>query len=129
MVQPMLVRHIRDFAEPIEKAITKLASEGVDFAKMGDSWPLLIKHLAPLLINDLFGLLNECTDADLNDLPHWVLPEVAGAWIDENFGSEEKLRPWFEVVSRIVEKLSNKKVDLWDSVSMALLRPGTTDET
>lgn len=128
-VGPMLVRHMRQFAEPIERAIDKLVADGVNFAALGESWPQLIRHLTPLLLNDLFALLNHCTDVELDDVPHWVLPEVAGAWIEENFGTEQKLRPWFEVVSRILAKLGNEKIDLWATVSSALLRPDTTDET
>lgn len=128
-VHPMLVRHMRKFAEPIERAIDNLVTSGVNFEALGESWPQLIRHLTPLLLNDLFGLLNQCTDAELDDVPHWVLPEVAGAWIEENFGTEQKLRPWFEVVSRILAKLGNEKIDLWETVSSALLRPDTTAET
>ncbi len=128
-VNPMLVRHIREFAEPIERAIDKLIESGVDFGSLGKSWPQLVRHLTPLLINDLFGLLNQCVDLDLDDVPHWVLPDVAGAWLEENFGSEDKLRPWFEVVSKLLEKLGNEKIDLWASVSSALSRPDTTAET
>lgn len=128
-VKPMLVRHIRKFAGPIERAVEKLVADGVDFSKLGESWPLLFKHVAPLLLDDLFGLLNECTSADLNNVPHWILPDVADAWIEENFGTEEKLRPWFAVVSKVLERLGNEKVDLWATVSKALLRPGTTAET
>ncbi len=128
-VRPMLVKHVRRFAEPIGAAIEKLVADGVDFNKLAESWPLLLKHLAPLLLNDLFDLLNECVDVELGEVPHWVLPDVAGAWIEENFGSEDRLRPWFAVVSELLEKLGDEKVDLWASVSSALSRPDTTAKT
>lgn len=125
-VTPMLVRHIREFSEPIEKTIRGMIDAGVDFNSLAGSWPQLMAHLLPLVMGDLFELLNSCTDVDLDSVPHWVLPQVAEAWINENFGAQDQLRPWFEVVSRILSKLGTEEVDLWATVSNSLSRPGTT---
>ncbi len=127
-VMPMLVHHMREFSEPIVKAIDGLVASGVDFNALGESWPKLVKHLQPLLLHDLFDLLNLCADVELDDVPHWVLPIVAGEWIEENFGTAEKVRPWFEVVSKVVGKLGNQDIDLWATVSKSLSRPDTAKD-
>ncbi len=98
----------------------------------------LIKIVVPLVLTDLFDLLQKCVDIDLKAerLPHWVLPQIASVWIEESFFKEEAIRPWVQVIENTLEKVTKEKVnlsDIWSRFSSpaasAIRTSSVTDNT
>jgi len=120
-VYPMGFRHIGDFMRDIEDALPKVSAK-LDLKRLGgddanDRAKAMVDLLTvaiPLCCTDLLHVVNECVDGvDLNDdrIPHWCMPKIIEAWIDESFGSPEKVRPWMEAVDRILARTSDGSED------------------
>jgi hypothetical protein len=130
-VVPMGVVHMRRFISALEEVIPKIAVQ-VDFQKVagGDKGlSNLIPMIVPILTSDLIDLLDVCVEG-LNlrtpGIPHFWLPQLAEAWIDESFGSEDRARPWVDTVDRVLSKVTgNEPLGLWATLSRSSVEKAT----
>ena len=106
IVKPLRYRDIRKFAERISAVIPDMLGLAALAEKKDvpmEEWGRQLQNtLGPFLLNDLLELVNDCTDADLADAPHWLLPKIITAWIEETFGDPTKLTVWDEAIRSVL---------------------------
>lgn len=93
---------------------------------------VVLLRLAPIAIAELLPLINRCLDGiDIEDegCPHWVVAPVIEAWISESFGDEKKVRPWADAVDAALEKMTGRRIQLWQTLSSSLRRADTQSAT
>jgi len=73
--------------------------------------PIVIKRLLPLVASCIEGL-----DIMAPRLPHWVVPQLVQAWIEESFGDEKKVRPWVTLVEQVVLRTTGQTIGIWDTL-------------
>ena len=107
-VMPLGVRHIRKFSDAVGRIMPTIVGV-IGNEKLGkEEWTnKVVTTLMPFAMSDLLGLIDDCVDVDLNSVPQWELPKIAEAWIEESFGSEEKLRPWRDLMTRLKGRFLN----------------------
>lgn len=124
LVFPLGVRHLRKFNERISALIMHIARD-VRFPKGSSNeviGQLIVGEIAPMMTTDLFDLLTDCirfnpNTLKLDDLPHWDLPPIVEAWIEESFGSEEKRDPWKRAVERTIARVTGKPFQISELLS------------
>ena len=130
---PMMVTVFPVGIQQMKKFVTAIAGavgiiRGMDLKKDGstqDHLKQMLPHLIPIVLNDLFGLVQECTvGVDLDTLPHWLVPPIVEAWIIESFGDEKKIRPWIQMFENLTEKMTGQKTEIWATLSNTLSQPG-----
>lgn len=124
LVFPLGVIHLRKFNERISKVITFIARnirfrEGATTDEIGMQ---IMAEVAPLMMTDLFDLLLECVrfhpnTVKMDELPHWDLPPIVEAWIDESFGTPEKRDPWKRAIERTVARMTGEEFSISEMLS------------
>tara|TARA_Y100000114_G_scaffold153211_1_gene172773 strand:- start:627 stop:1079 length:453 start_codon:yes stop_codon:yes gene_type:complete len=112
-VRPMAVSHFRRFKDAVSKALEKIGGTTLDSGS-------LMVTIIDLVADDLMDVINECVDGiDLTDdhCPVWLFPQLATEWFEESFGDEGKVKPWVELIEKVVERFSGTKVNLWESLT------------
>ena len=128
MVVPMGVRHLRRFSDAVAKIMPTLITVVGDQNDSQEAWVRkLVSTILPFALSDLLVLIDDCVDVDLEDLPQWVLPKIAEVWVEESFGSEEKIRPWKDLMVSMKAKFLSPQSST-PSASLSRLA-GTTSAT
>lgn len=112
-VFPLGVVHIRKFQRQLTTVMTTLQSmklPNIEDKKAVEAF--VMAELIPIVLNDAFDMLADCIRITRGDavipfeqMPHWHLAPVATTWLEESFGSEEKVRPWKEALARMMKAL------------------------
>lgn len=125
-VYPVGINQMKKFVTAIAGAVGII--RGMDFNKEGstdDHLKQMLPHLVPIVLNDLLGLVKECTvGVDLDALPHWLVAPIVEAWVMESFGEEKKIRPWIQMFENLTLKATGKKTEIWATLSNTLSQPG-----
>lgn len=135
-VYPLGVRHVQMFGGMVENAIERvIGAIGHDkieklldrdkrdgTAISGADIMGAMPSLVPIVCTDLAAIVNECVpELDIYDpaFPHFWLPPLAEAWIEESFmGNSLKVRPWVDLIDKTLAKVTGKDtIGLWDSLS------------
>lgn len=89
-------------------AVAKTRGVAVDTLPDSNDWIVQgIKSVAPVLLRRGKSIIKDCvTGIDIDELPHWELPAIIDAWIEESFGDEKKTKPWIELVTMRMGKIS-----------------------
>lgn len=147
-VYPLGVWHLKKYGDTIAKCCTDIAGKvgplkvqtktlvsegGLGELPVIDSGPEMlsasfITAAAPIVVEHLLPIIAECVQGlDLKDprVPAWALPPIAEAWIEESFGSQEKIRPWVGLVEMVLSRLSGQPVNLWGELSQSLAGTAT----
>ena len=123
-VRPMAVSHFRRFKDAVSKALEKIGGSTLDSGS-------LMVTIIDLVADDLMDVINECVDGiDLTDdhCPVWLFPQLATEWFEESFGDEGKVKPWVELIEKVVERFSGTKVNLWESLTASSPEPDGPSE-
>mgnify|MGYP001341645888 CR=1 FL=1 len=121
-VQAIALSDVRKYADLISQCVGEIAAiaakiEGAvsraTYATI--AVPVVTKHLLDLVASCVSGI-------DITDrrVPHYVLPPIVAAWIEECFGDEKKVRPWFDLIRSATAKMGADPAGLdgaWDTVS------------
>lgn len=131
-VLPLGFRHLRTFANQISSALSVVGNMQLpaedDPAKMGKA---IMMTAAPLLMGDLFVLLKECVVVEtpptlsLDDLPHWLVPEIVAAWLEMSFGDPKKWKPWIAAIDQAMTALTRQPFSISETVRSAVSAPAT----
>lgn len=125
-VHPVSLRHMRKFSLAVGRAVAAIGTLEVSKGgKLEDRARSVIPVVVPIVLEDLLDLVVECCvqpegqmpRMDIRDLPHWLVVPVVEVWIDESFGSEDKLRPWVAATERLLSRASGKPIDIWRTLS------------
>ena len=126
VVLPIGIRHTFPFKDALGKLVGVVARQ-FDGSPKSDAeiaGAIAIQAM-PVLTDDLFGLLESTVvighraggkfvpefDRKLGAEPHWIVPDIVGAWMDLNL-SEDKVRPWIRVIEKAVTRITKKPFDL-----------------
>ena len=131
-VMPLGFRHLRTFANQITSALSVVGNMQLpaedDPAKMGKA---IMMTAAPLLMGDLFVLLKECVVVEspptlsLDDLPHWLVPDIVAAWLEMSFGDPKKWKPWIAAIDQAMTALTRQPFSISETVRSAVSAPAT----
>ena len=131
-VLPLGFRHLRTFAKQITGALSVVGNMQLpatsDSKKLGEQ---ILMAAAPLLMGDLFVLLKECIVVEspatlsLDDLPHWLVPDLASAWLKMSFGEPKKWKPWIAAIDQAMTALTRQPFSISETVRNAVSRPDT----
>lgn len=95
----------------------------------------IISAAVPALLKNGFSLLRECIKIDigsddeiaLDDLPHWCLPPLVEAFVEESFGSKKKWEPWKRLIENMVRRFSkNPEFSISETFSRLSSQTDTT---
>jgi hypothetical protein len=124
-VYPVPYRELRKFTKHISDAIRQLQS-GITIVKRADGTvdPKTLKVLLPasveVIIDNLLELVSTCCQPSIEEVPHYALPPILEAWLDENFGTEERIRPWVQAIETLLLKLTGERYPIWETFSNVL---------
>jgi len=115
LVFPLGIKHLRKFNERISKVLM-FAARNVKVEANADDGAIaaaLVSEIGPLMMTDLFDLLEECVRFSPNgvkfdDLPQWEFPPILEKWIDESFGTPEKRDPWMRAIETTVARFTDE---------------------
>jgi hypothetical protein len=90
MVMPLRAANVAKFQDVIANVAASaksliLDALGTEKADDGKTAGQILDVIRPMLSGELLGLVQEGVDVDLLQVPHFVLPQIIGAWIEENF--------------------------------------------
>ncbi|PHR91968.1 MAG: hypothetical protein COA69_09390 [Robiginitomaculum sp.] len=121
-VFPLGITHISRFNSAIEGLLPRIAVQ-VDLSSLGTAMKDLLPMIMPILLGECLDLLDECVvGVNLRDphIPHWILPQVAEAWMEESFIGEGKMDPWIQAVEGTIEKMTGQKIGISEMFSKSL---------
>lgn len=127
-VYPMPIEAFRRFKESCLSLIDVFNKAGGSEI-LGGGWQSILPVLLPVVVDEYLDLLAECVDGvDLlhKRCPQHLFPLLAKEWIFESFGTEEKLRPWTDLIGEVLTKVTGDEVDLWSTLSSSLSQQATT---
>mgnify|MGYP001557853467 CR=1 FL=1 len=131
-VFPIGTKHLEKFSEQVGVIIGIIASENLEKTidpltqKETLDVAAIVKRAAPQIIKycstHALDLLQECcffepVQFPIRELPHYKLPPILAAFIDQSFGSGDKLRPWVEVVELALSRIAGQRVEIWETLS------------
>ena len=129
-VLPLGFRHLRTFVNQITSALSVVGnmqlSSTSDPKKLGEQ---IMMAAAPLLMGDLFELLKECVVIEspatlsLDDLPHWLVPDLVSAWLELSFGDPKKWKPWIAAIDQAMTALTRQPFSISETVRSAVSPP------
>ena len=145
-VYPLAFKQIKEFADKVASGIAMLTATSVPKASAGATPKqktqvekvqndMLIQTLLPWVLSNAVDLVEKCVvfpkdiDIKLQDLPHYRLPPIIEAWVEESFIGEDKLRPWMAVVEHLTEKVTGKKIVVSEILSKAVSSRATAAAT
>lgn len=136
-VFPPGLLHIRKFSRDVVGLGMALAdSVGKLKDKAGQS-QALVQQLLPFLLTNALDLVAECVRVDgpggktykIAELPHWLLPPILEAWVEESFGDEAKVRPWKAAIEKTVERATGSKLTISEMLRRDSSPPDTAART
>src|SRR5262245_51647261 len=117
VVFPIGLRHLQKFSKEIAGLVGYLATVQVKSEEPRGLGLQYARAMAPFLMQNMLGLVAECVRLEppelkitLQDLPHWELPPIIEAWVQENFGEEKKWHPWLAAVESVIRTATGKDV-------------------
>ena len=129
-VMPLGFRHLRTFSDKITTALGVVGSMSLPAGQSPEQLgKAIMMRAAPLLMGDLFDLLKECVviarpaTVRLDDLPHWLVPNIVSAWLELSFGDEKKWRPWIGAIDQAMSALTRTKFSILETVQQAVSPP------
>lgn len=125
-VFPIGMTQIQEFSaqlNAIAAAVLPAIQSKVDDKAQQDA--MMLQALGPAIISHGLSLVAACTKLSCDtytmkqkkrgegppELPHWDVATVVDAWVDENFGTEEKLNPWRVVFKSVGSKIKQSATD------------------
>lgn len=130
-VYPVALRDMKKFAKDIGNALLSVANLRIQPDSSGrlpwEQVKLIIPLFADIVIADMLDLVIGCTKPSCAGIAHWHLPAIAQAWIAENFGSENRIRPWVQAIETLIFNTTGQSVSLWETCSQ-LLSPAAIQE-
>jgi hypothetical protein len=102
-----------------------------DWAQAGK---IVTQVLLPVVMTDLLTVFAECVRFDnsevtVEDLPHYCIPKLAVAWIEESFIGADKLSPWMEAAVEVGRRLGISDKETSTALSSFFSQPGTQSQT
>ena len=134
-VFPAGLKHLRKFSGELGGVLHLLVQSGD--LREGQSASQFFAQLVPIALDHLYELIEDCTEVKplvtgesiaLEDIPHWEVPTLVMAWLEESFGEEKKWKPWVSMIETLVKKTTgqDRKIsEIWSRHSS----PPDTDET
>ena len=138
MVYPLGVGHIRRFTDDITRIVSATGNikvtKGASEKEIAQAF---VMGLIPLVLTDAIDLVKECTvidppDIKFDELPHWALPDIAEAWIDQSFGDAKKWKPWVSLIERTITRVTKKPFsisEIWSKSSSQTAIPSNASST
>lgn len=82
--------------------------------------PEILQSIVPMLSTDFVDIISECVMLEIKtegfkdkriplsetNVPHFYLPKIITAWVQENFEGDERLNPWKEAVNDVIKRLN-----------------------
>lgn len=133
-VQAIALADVREHADLISECVGEVMSIASKISGTVSA-ATYVTIAVPVVIKRMLGLMATCVSGiDITDrrIPHYVLPPIAKAWIEENFGDEKKVRPWFDLLRAAMVKMGADPKDLdggWATVSRFFSPPATPAPT
>lgn len=121
IVYPMGVVQIKKFSDSIKQFVDAAAEIKVQHALAGQINIAIFAAVAPLVIEHLSDLVFDCCSfqvgAEIDKIPHWEIPCIVEAWIDENFDEPKKWMPWVKMIDKAVSKATKEEFSLLETLS------------
>jgi len=133
-VHPMGLTQMKKFSQAITLALAQ-ASEMVkldpeqlkDPQYLGAATTKLMGSIAPFAIVNLLDLVADCCHiedeelvaqgAKIEMLPAHDVACIVDAWVEETFEGEGKMKPWVDLVNRVLRVIFKKEVSISDMLS------------
>lgn len=135
-VYPISFKQIGKFATRIIGAISSIASalpSGKRMPTNDEVMAVLSSRAIPVVLSDLMDLVAECTRFDdkrtIDDLPHWDVPLIIEAWIEENFSDPKKWTTWVTTIELLMEKVTKKPFSFKALMSETASKPSSPADT
>lgn len=123
----------------------KVSGDGKVTMEQGEIDPeKLIQAAAPLLMRNAFAMVRDCVTVKLEgegddakeyrldevEIPHWCVPDIVDAWVEESFGTEGKWMPWKKLMTSLMSRFQkNGSSSISETVSKLLSQQATTGKT
>lgn len=121
-VYPAGLRHVREFAKELlvlfSSAQEFLPKDGEETSAVGAR---VMAAIGPEGAEALVRLVGSCVVFDppevtLEDLPHYLLPGILGAWVEENLAGG-KWQGWVSTIEATSSAVTGKKVSISELLS------------
>lgn len=102
----------------------------------------MIQAAAPLLMRNAFSLVRDCVTVKVEgddekeyrldeiEIPHWCVPDIVDAWVEESFGTEGKWMPWKKLMTSLMSRFQkNGSSSISETLSRLVSQPDTTGTT
>lgn len=111
-VQGVCIQDIREFGDAACEAVVRIV-QMLGAGQKGKSLSeVAVAAVAPLAMTKLFDLMANCCSHDIRVLPHYALPPIVEAWIEETFGKDcERVDAWGKVWTRILQTMGMNAED------------------
>ena len=139
IVYPPGIVHIRQFSRDIVSGVMAIVGSMTTNkgAAQAEKTKALLAQLVPFVLTNLIDLVGECTRLEckaapnlkLADLPHYLVPPIVQAWVEESFIGENKLLPWKAAIEALIEKATGKPTSISEMVSNFSSPPATPAKT
>lgn len=131
LVYPLGVSQVKRFSSRFSPLISVIKQIPLDQLKGEAALKTLSTTLAPFILDHMLDIVFDCItykgeklkDKEIEGIPHYILPLFLEAWISESFIGEEKVRPWIEVIERLVKEVTKKEISIWGTLSKSLSPP------
>ena len=118
----------------LQSAAEMKARPGESVRDHGDR---VVNDMIPFAIRNALDIIKDCVElpnrADFDRLPHYFLPPIAQAWIEESFGEEKKWRPWLALVEEAATRLNGGKPiqmsEIWSKALSLLASASATSSS
>lgn len=114
-VHPLPLAQLHRIRKAISEIMREVGDIGTFWAQVKSLNSAVIPVLVGVAVDHCLEIINDCVEGiDLMHprTPHWVLPSIALAWIEESFGSEHKTNPWADLIEMLgTMKSAQSKTD------------------
>jgi hypothetical protein len=110
-VYPFGLRHAQRFSREVA-SLLEVVLEATPAGRTDAETALaVLRSAAPILVGNCLDLIADCVVIEpktviVHELPHFVQAQLFGAWLEESFGNEDKIRPWREAVRGVLQRLA-----------------------
>ncbi len=129
------LKHFERHGRVLAGAVQMLATTSVNMKDSKSPGLQYLSFMIPYTMCNLLPLLAETVRIEpkeamtWDEVPHFLIPDILEAWIDENFGTKEKWVPWVAVAEKMLNGLTDKTFAISETISKILSKQVTPSET